>query len=121
MIGAFKIESENKWSQELGLINKQEYKTYNKVIQCVKEIKLKDFLYKITNKILVTKHFLHKINKIDNNLCEYCQQTIFHLFIDCEIGKRFWENHKAWLNNNANINISLTTELFCLQIKTIIH
>ena len=62
---------------------------------------------------MVTKHFLHKINKIDNNLCEYCQQaqeTIFHLFIECEIVKRFWENLKAWLNNNANINtrISLT-------------
>ena len=74
-------------------------------------MKLKDFQYKITNKILVTKHFLHKINKIDNNLCEYCQQTpetIFHLFIECEIVKRFWENLKAWLNNNANINISLT-------------
>ena len=65
----------------------------------------------MTNKILVTKHFLHKINKIDNNLCEYCQQapeTIFHLFIEYEIVKRSWKNLKAWLNNNANINISLT-------------
>ena len=110
MTQTFKMESENKWSQELGLINKQEYKKYDKVIQCVKEIKLKDFQYKILNKILVTKHFLHKI-KIDNNLCEYCQQapeTIFHLFIECEIVKRFWENLKTCLNNNANINISLT-------------
>ena len=42
MTRAFKMESENKWSQKLGLINKQEYKKYNEVIQCVKEIKLKD-------------------------------------------------------------------------------
>ena len=34
----------------------------------MKEIKLEDFQYKITNKILVTKYFLHRINKINNNL-----------------------------------------------------
>ena len=49
------------------MIGNQEYEKYNQVIQSVKEIKLKDFQYKTTNKILVTKYFLYRINKIDNN------------------------------------------------------
>ena len=60
---------------------------------------------------MVTKHFHHKIIRIDNNLWEYLQQvpeTIFRLFREYEIVKRFWENLKACLNNNANISISLT-------------
>ena len=60
-----KIETENKWIQEVGMIGDQEYEKYNQVIQSVKEIKLKDFQYKTTNKILVTKYFLYRINKID--------------------------------------------------------
>ena len=76
--------------QELGFINEEEHKSFNKVIRSIKEIRLKDFQYKVTNKILVTKSFLHKINKVDNNICEYCNlqpETIYHLFIECEIVK----------------------------------
>ena len=78
-----KIEQTNKWLQELGFINDEEYKNFNRVICPIKEIRLKDFQYKVTNKILVTKSFLHKINKIGNNICEYCRlqpETIYHLF-----------------------------------------
>ena len=37
-------------------------------------MKLKDFQFKINNKILVTKSFLHKINIIDNNICSLCRE-----------------------------------------------
>ena len=40
----------------------------------LKEVKLRDFQYKITNKILVNKSFLHRINRTDGSLCKYCQQ-----------------------------------------------
>ena len=86
----------------------------------IKEVKLKDFQYKVTNKILVTKFFLHRINKVDNNLCEYCQllpETILHLFVECEKVKIFWNNLKIWLKNNANIDIILENKniLFAYQ------
>lgn len=120
MSHASRIETENKWTQEIGIITNQEYKQYNKTIQSVKEVKLKDFQYKVTNKILVTKFFLHRINKIDNNLCEYCQllpETILHLFVECEKVKIFWNNLKIWLKNNANIDIILENKniLFAYQ------
>ena len=46
-----KIELSNKWMQELGFINE------DKVIRSIKEIRFKNFQYKVTNKILVTNHF----------------------------------------------------------------
>ena len=72
-------------------------KIFNKVIQNITEIKLKDFLFKVTNKILVTNFSLHKINKVDSNMYEYCNrqpETIQNLLVKCEISKRFCNNIK---------------------------
>ena len=125
MTHACKIETENKLIQEVGMIGNQEYKKYYQVIQSVKEVKLKDFQYKTTNKILVTKYFLHRINKIGNKLCEYCQhepETIYHLLVECEKVKMFWDKLKIWLCNNANIRIALENNniLFAYQDNNIL-
>ena len=88
MIQSKMIELTNKWMQELGFINEEEHNCFNKIIRSIKEIRLKDFQYKVTNKILVKKSFLHKINKFDKNICEYCNLQpeirlliLFHLVI----------------------------------------
>ena len=49
-------ELTNTWMQEFGFINEEEYRIFNKVIRNVKEIELKDFQFKVTN-----KNFSHKI------------------------------------------------------------
>ena len=80
------------------------------VIIALNEVKLKDFQYKITNKILVTKSFLYRINKTEDNLCEYCHEqpeTIFHLFVQCEEAKQFWSLLNNWLTEISNINMDL--------------
>ena len=107
---------------ELAFIYDEEYKHFNRVICSIKEIRLKDFQYKVTNKVLVTKSFLHKINKVDNNICEYCSlqpETIYHLFIECEIIKRFWNELRIWLSNNSTVTIELGEKqiLFACQDK----
>ena len=45
---------------------------YHRTLKLFHEIKLRDFQYKINNKILVTNSFLYKINKTDNLACSYC-------------------------------------------------
>ena len=45
---------------EVGYINDQEWNKYNLVIKDFNEVILKDFQYKLTNKILFTKSFLHR-------------------------------------------------------------
>ena len=72
---------------EVGYINEQEWYTYNSVIKDFNEVVLKDFQNELTNKILVTKSFLHRIRTIGDNLCSYCKQepeTTLHLFVDCD-------------------------------------
>ena len=72
---------------------------------------MKDFQYKINNRILTTNSFLYKINKIDSNRCSFCEQaieSIKHLFVDCPKVKAFWNTLKNWLQLNGNINLSIT-------------
>ena len=48
----------NKWEREIAGITEREWTDYFSVIRLLQEVKLKDFQYKVTNKILVTKSFL---------------------------------------------------------------
>ena len=68
MIDANKPIIHNRWLNEVENISEKQWETYNHVIQSVSEVKLKDLQYKITNRILVTKSFLFKINKVDDSL-----------------------------------------------------
>ena len=117
------IKLTNKWMQEFGFINKEVYKIFNKVKEDIKEIKLKDFQFKVTNKILVTNSFLHKINKVDSNISEYCNhqpETIHHLLVECEITKRIWNELKTWLSANSSVTLDLgeTNLFFAYQDKS---
>ena len=109
-VGADEINSHVKWQATLGDTTENEWKTYHSYITNIKEIKLRDFQYKINNKILVTNSFLRKINRIDSGLCTYCnekEEKIFHLFLECRIVNQFWNQLKNWLETNTNINFSL--------------
>lgn len=101
---------QDKWEREFGNLNEQEYKTRNKLLKQLNEVALKDFQYKINTKILVTKSFLYRINKIDNNRCTYCNnhiETIQHLFAECNVVKQFWQLLKDWIMVNTNLNLQL--------------
>ena len=94
----------------MGYINDQEWNRYNTNINGLSEVTLKDFQFKINNKILVTKTFLHKIRKVEDNLCSYCKrepETILHLFVQCGKVKEFWQSLHIWLMPNVNISINL--------------
>ena len=75
------------WLLELGGISKEEWRKHNKILHELKEVKLKYYQFKLNNKILASKSFLFRINKIDNHLCSYCgnnPETLKHLFLDCQ-------------------------------------
>ena len=101
---------QGKWQGEIGDINENEWKMYFQEIKQLHEVKLRDFQYKINNKILVTNSFLFKINKIDSPICTYCREhseKIFHLFLTCPKIMQFWKELKLWLQSKVNIDISL--------------
>ena len=65
----------------MGYINDQGWKGTMQIKNDINEVTLKDFLFKINNKIFVIKTFLHKIQKVDYNLCSYFKQEPETFFI----------------------------------------
>ena len=66
---------------------------------------------KVNNHILVTKSFLHKINKVDNDRCTFCgleTETIIHELFNCNKVIEFWLAMKNWLRIQANVILHLT-------------
>ena len=63
-----------KWVDITGNITQEEWNNINAQTKIIKEVKLKDFQFKINNYIIVTKSFLFKINKTDTDRCSYCDQ-----------------------------------------------
>ena len=54
LIQVDQVIRQEKWMNEVGHINGQEWNTYNSAVKDFNEVVLKDFQYKLTNKILVT-------------------------------------------------------------------
>ena len=71
-------------------ITPEEWNFINVFVRNTQEVKLKDFQFKISYHILVTKSFLNKINKTDNDRCSQDSETINHLFYHCDKAKEFW-------------------------------
>ena len=81
-VGVNEYIPQGKWQAEIGNITANEWKLYFLNVRQWHEVKLRDFQYKINNKILVTNSFLFKINKIGSDVYNYCREQpekIFHL------------------------------------------
>lgn len=122
MIRANEITVDNKWVREIGALNEHDFTTYNRTMKDLKEVTLKDFQYKINNKILVTNSFLYRIGKVEDYRCSYCNQdieSIYHLFVDCARVKQFWQELRQWLISVSNLTLILEDKniLFSYQGK----
>ena len=103
----------DRWNTELGHMTNEEQNKVNSSLKYINEIKLRDIQFKINNKIHVTNSYLHRINKIDNNICSYCQketESIFHLLCTCDIVKEFWDDFKTWVSETLNADVNISDE-----------
>ena len=74
--------------------------------------KLREFQFKILNKILYTNDLLYKIGKVKSPLCDFCQSDLEiteHLLFHCHFVKRFW-NEMYVLLKAKNISKPLKIE-----------
>ena len=100
--------TENKWVREIGVLNEHYFVNQNRALKDLKEVTLKGFQFKINNKILVTKSVLYRIGKVaENQYCNHDIESIYHLFVDCDRLKRFWQDLRQWLLPVANITLIL--------------
>ena len=66
------------------------------------DTKLREFQYKILNRILYTNKMLFKFKKVVSPLCDFCEkelETIEHLFFHCTKVNTFWDELKVVLNS----------------------
>ena len=102
-----------KWVNIFGNISENDWNSYNTMTKNIKEVKLQEFQFKVNNHILVTKSFLLKIKKVDNDRCSFCNQeseTIIHVLFLCNKVKEFWVALQNWLRIQANIELELTAK-----------
>ena len=72
------------------------------------DTKLREFQYKLLNRILYTNKMLFMFKKVDSPLCDFCEkelETIAHVFFYCTKVLIFWDDLKALLNS-VNITVS---------------
>jgi len=80
------------------------------------DTKLREFQYKILNRILYTNKMLFKFKKVDSPLCDFCEkelETIEHLFFHCPKVCMFWDDLKVLLNSvNITVRFDIKDVLF---------
>ena len=97
----------------------------NKKIECIKEIKIKEFNYNILNDILPCGVNLKQWRLIDDDSCIFCQHAhdIPHLLFSCNLTNILWNNISTILGIRIDVeaiifglsnNLELNNILFIL-------
>ena len=81
------------------------------------DTKLREFQYKILNRILYTNMlFTSKFKKVNSLLCDFCEkelETIEHLFFHCTKVCMFWDDLQVALNSlNIAVRFDIKDVLF---------
>ena len=77
------------------------------------ETKLREFQFKILNRIVFTNEKLFRFDMAESDKCAFCQtevESIEHLFFSCKISSVFWKHVLSWLRDNNVIVESLKEE-----------
>ena len=76
----------------------------------ISDAKAHMFQYKVLHNTPYVNKMLFKFGKVIFPRCSFCKlhdETIMHLFYDCLIVKRIWNQLKSILSNNLNFLISM--------------
>ena len=72
------------------------------------DTKVRMFQYKVLHNTLYVNKMLFKFGKVISPRCSFCklhEETIMHLFYDCLIVKRIWNQLKSILSSNLSFVI----------------
>ena len=70
------------------------------------ETKLREFQFKILNRIVFTNEKLFRFGMAESDKCVFCQtevESIEHLLFSCKISFVFWKHVLSWLRDNRGI------------------
>ena len=76
------------------------------------DTKTRSFQYKLLNRIVYTNKSLFKMKLVDSPMCTFCnllEESLEHLFCNCNCSKEFWMSVVSWLNG-VGIDLDLLNE-----------
>jgi hypothetical protein len=101
-----------KWSNTLNT-NIDVCTVFSTLKKTTEDTRLRWFQYRLMYRIIPTQRFLHLRKIVDSSLCTFCgkdEETIEHLFWNCEKTHNFWMTFHTWLLDNflhcANVRLS---------------
>ena len=96
---------------------------FNIAIKAIEDNTFKWFQYKILHRILGTKSLTFKMGLTQTNLCGLChtsEETLIHLFTECNRSNIVWASLANEINTICNLNITIDQieKLFGYQNNT---
>ena len=109
-------KAEIKWNEQFSDETLPWKNIYLNVFKSTNDIKLRNFQYKYTMRIVPTNQFLTKCNIVGSALCEFAVwrlETVSHLFWECAHVQQFWTSVADLLRVcDSSINITVKTITF---------
>ena len=116
-----KPKHEYKWETKVQIENSDQWKIINEnIFKTTNDSRLIWFQYRVVHRIIATNKFLHFISINNNSLCTFCkhdQETIEHLFFECNLVNELIKEFQRWLKDKANFEINLTVSDVILLVK----
>ena len=111
--------SNKKWEDNLQIqISTQDWKDIFKICYyTLKDNYLIWMQYKIINRILGNRYYLHKLKILNSPNCIYCklhQETLLHLLYECEEVRSLWVWLSKWINEKLKIAITFNVKMIIL-------
>ena len=105
-------KQQNQWCEKLQItadyLNWQNI--YGNNYYATNENNLRLFQIRLNLRSIVTQLQLHGFERVDDNLCKFCRkepETLMHLFCDCKIVVKFWNNVSEFISSRLRTNIVL--------------
>ena len=97
------------WNRKLGQDISIKYKA---TLTCTKEIKLKEFIFKIFHNIFPSNFMLERMKLSATNTCDFCGEVDYteHALVNCVRLKQFWEAVIKWIKKEVGIDVADKTE-----------
>ena len=85
---------------------------FTKIYQNTKDNKLREFLFKILHRIIITKKELKKFNTASDDHCNLCSRTdsIMHTFLECDVSFSLFSSTIKWFNDIHKLNVNPSVE-----------
>ena len=87
-------------------------RNFIKIYQITKDNKLRQFLFKILHRIIITKKELKKFNIATDDHCNLCsgRDSIMHTFLECDVSISVFSSTIKWFNDIHQLNVSPSAE-----------